>query len=267
MKIVILYSGGLDSFLMYKWANVYYPDADIKCIFYTHGHDSEQSELKSLPNFVEVRNIDWLDASHQPVSKKSDPFAGNIYIPGRNLIFGALAACQELADEIWMGTVVDEDNPQATDKNEKFRHDTSELLSYVLSPFIDDVKIKFPFVDASMTKLDCVLWALKHNVTKEELIHTTSCWHNINGTPCGECKQCLKRMLVFGITDITESYIVHPLNSSIQRKLICDYITAYLTNPDVNVDELNMVNMISQYFNQPLSDIQLQMRKLNETND
>ena len=249
MKIAILYSGGLDSFLMYHWANVHYPGAEVSCIFYAHGQDSEQAEIESLPDFVEVRTIDWLNDKIKPIAKKSDPFAGAIYIPGRNLIFSALVASQELADEVWMGTVWDEDNQQATDKNEKFRSEASDLISYVLSPFIDNVTIKFPFVENKMTKEDTVRWALEHNINVDDITATVSCWHQENDKPCGVCKQCLKRMFVFGLNGFSEDYEINPLDSSDQRELILKYVRS--TNDptiETNMDEDNMTDMIRRYF-------------------
>jgi 7-cyano-7-deazaguanine synthase in queuosine biosynthesis len=254
MKIVILYSGGLDSFLMYKWAKAYHPDATIKCLFYAHGQASEQAEIKSLPSFVEVRKIDWLNDKIKPVAKASDPFADAVYIPGRNLIFSALAASQELAEEIWMGTVWDEDNPEATDKNEPFRARTSSLLSYVLNPFIDSVTIRFPFVENEMTKETAVRWALSNGTPIDDIKATVSCWNQRYDKPCGKCKQCLKRLLVFGLNGFQEEYWeCNPLESQKQQQLILDYIHAYNYNDDndndtkTNADEDNMVDMLARY--------------------
>jgi len=248
MKIVILYSGGLDSLLMYHLAKQRHPNDEVKCVFYAHGQDAEEQELKSLPDFVEVRKIDWLGENIKPLAKKSDPFAGAIYIPGRNLVFSVLCACQEVADQIWMGTVWDEDNQQATDKNHIFRRKTSELLSYVLSPFVDNVTIRFPFVENQWTKEDAVAWALSSGISASEITSSVSCWHQHGDKPCGECKQCLKRMLVFGLNDIKEEYVVHPLDSEQQHNLILDYLDAFLTRSDLNVDELNVVDMLLRFF-------------------
>src|SRR5690625_80518 len=140
MKIVILYSGGLDSYIMKRYAELKYPNAELKFIYYKHGAESEEKEISLLPEYVEIRSIDWLGDKIRPKAKKEDPFAGAIYIPGRNLVFSVLAACQELPDEIWLGVLADENNEGATDKNSKFAGATSNLLSYVLSPFLDDIK-------------------------------------------------------------------------------------------------------------------------------
>jgi 7-cyano-7-deazaguanine synthase in queuosine biosynthesis len=257
MKIVILYSGGLDSFLLYHYAKVYYPDAEVKCLFFAHGQDAEQAELDSLPDFVTVRQIDWLGDEIKPIAKKSDPYAGAIYIPGRNLVFSVLAASQEIADEVWMGTVWDEDNPKGTDKNEYFRSNTSTLLTYVLSPFIHEVTVRFPFVEEEWTKEDCIEWALENGLTSEEIISSSvSCWHPINGKACGECKQCTKRMLSFELNGFEEEYVVHPTKSPRQQENMLQYLKDFV-DPDKrrqqNRDEQNVVDMLIRYFeNRPL---------------
>lgn len=245
--ISLLYSSGLDSLIMLCYAKVNYPYANIKCVYYKHGADSEDAEIARLPSFVEVRTIDWLGKNIKPVAKKDDPFAGAIYIPGRNLIFAALAACQDLPDEIWMGTLFDEDNPKGTDKNEKFRNDTSKLLSYVLSPFIDSVKVRFPFVDEKWTKVEAVAWALQNGLSAEELKSTVSCWHH-GEQPCGRCKQCFKRQLVFRLNDISEECLEDPIESDFGRELINGYLTATVIDGSVNADELNVSKMITRLY-------------------
>ena len=254
-RIVLLYSGGLDSFLLKKYANTYYKEAEIKCIYYKHGAESEEQEIKRLPGFVEVLSIDWLGRKRKPLPKKDDPFAGAIYIPGRNLVFSVLAACQELPDEIWMGTVFDEDNFKGTDKNKRFRVETSKLLSYVLSPFIGSVKIRFPFVEEKWTKNDCVYWALNNGVVKDEIIRTVSCWNQQDEKPCGVCKQCFKRHLVFLLNDIHQEHIKHPIKSNHGRKLLDMYIRIGLNKKvKKNRDEQNVFGMILKCYQKRLFD-------------
>ena len=242
MKIVILYSSGLDSRIMLHMAQVKHPDSEVKCIYYAHGADSEAEEIARLPSFVEVRRLDWLGEKIKPVAKKEDPFAGAIYIPGRNLILASLAACQELADEVWMGTLWDEDNPKGTDKNEKFRNDTSALLSYVLSPFLDGVKVRFPFVECGFSKQHSVKWALDAGLPAEEIRNTVSCWHH-TGKPCGRCKQCFKRQLVFRLNNLIEECIEDPLDSEYGYNLAKGYLDALVRNVG-NRDEVNVAGML-----------------------
>ena len=249
IKILILYSGGLDSFLLYQMAIREHGEENVTCVFFKHGQDSQDAEIAVLPDFVQVRELEWLDKNIKAVSKTEDPFGGAIYIPGRNLVFCVTAASQYLPHEIWMGTVVDEDNEHATDKNEQFRLMTEDLLEYVLSPFTGFIRIRFPFVEKNMTKLNAVNWALENGVSKSNIIKTTSCWHNKNGIPCGECKQCLKRHLVFTLAGMGEDYVVHPLESEKQQEVILKYLQTFVDKDYYsNADEENVVKMLVRYF-------------------
>lgn len=247
MKITVLYSGGLDSYILYEMAKKEYPEAEILGVYFQHGCESEEVEISSLPKFISIRKIDWLSETIKPLAKKSDPFASNIYIPGRNLVFSVLAACQDLPDEIWMGSMFDEDNEQGTDKNETFREMTSTLLSYVLSPFKDDVKLRFPFVEKKFSKKDSVRWALENGISKEELMSTTSCWHNKLGKACGKCKQCLKRVLVFELNGMYEEFEIYPMNDSEQLKRIEEYMKLYSTNSG-NIDETTVAELFLEWY-------------------
>lgn len=249
MKIVIAYSSGLDSRIMLHYAQKKYPDAEIKCIYYAHGADSEEQELSLLPEFVEVRRIDWLNDKIRPVAKKEDPFAGAIYIPGRNLVIATLAACQELADEVWMGTLYDEVNPKGTDKNDMFRYSASAAISYALSPFIDGVTVRFPFAEERWTKADAVQWALNNGMSKQEILDTTSCWHRVKGEkPCGRCKQCFKRQLVFRLNGLEEECKEDPLDSDFGFDLAYGYLRAVYEEHSNNADELNVVSMLTKLY-------------------
>lgn len=245
MKIVILYSGGLDSYLMKKYAEVKYPSAEVKCVYYKHGAPAEDAEVKNLPSYVEVRSVDWLGDAITPVSKKSDPFAGSVYIPGRNAVFSVLAACQELPDEVWLGALADECNEKGTDKNYKFLSLVNSLLSYTLSPFVDRIAVKFPFADNGWTKVDAVKWALENGVEANDLKTTVSCWVQDGDKPCGECKQCVKRFFVFALNGIVEDTAVPVLSSPKSLNLIQSYMDA--KGKTDNIDEKNMINMIEKY--------------------
>lgn len=243
-KICILFSSGLDSVIMRHYAKVKYPEAEVKCIYYKHGADAEDSEIKNLPSYVEVRTVDWLNEKCRPLVKASDPTAGPIYIPGRNLVFATLAACQELADEIWLGTLVDEAHPKATDKNEEFRTQASDTLSYVLSPFIDKVILRFPFVEEKWTKVESVRWALDNNLPKQEILDSVSCWYHANGQACGKCRMCFRRQLVFRLNGLEEECAVNPLSSPEALQMVKDYMTWYLVDKTSNSDETVLAKML-----------------------
>ena len=227
MKIVLLYSGGLDSFIMYRYAKKVYPEANIKCLYWNHYHNAANSEINFLPKFVEIRNVDWLNKVNGYYSKHGDP-SGPIYIPGRNLIFATLSACQVLPDEFWLGALLEEDHPGGTDKNKKFLTSTSKLLSYVLSPFHDSIKIRTPLVESNLTKFRAVEWALNNGITSNELMTTISCYQQEDSNqlqPCGNCKQCLRRHLIFYDLGFEESYMQDPILSIKNQTWINDLIS------------------------------------------
>lgn len=246
--IVICYSGGLDSLLMKKYAEFNYPDSKITTLFIDHGQEAVEQEMKALPEHVQIKKMDWLGEDIKPVAKKSMPLAGPIYIPGRNMVFAAMAAAFYCPNEIWMGVLFDEDNERATDKNTEFRQKMSATLGHVMSPFVEDCKLVFPFAQMGMTKFDAIAYCFaKGLVTKEELLATTSCWHN-TGKPCGKCLQCVKRALIFRNFGIYEEYAgISPLNKNngFSMKLMEGYLKT--VNPDF--EERMMCDLVEAYQN------------------
>ncbi len=210
MKIVILYSGGLDSFIMYHMAKVKFPDAEIQAIYFNHGQPVADKEIEGLPDFVEVRNIDWLNKEKTPVAQAGRR-EGAIMIPGRNLVFGTLIACQELPDEIWIGALKGETHEKGTDKNYMFLSHMNNTINYVLKPFKDNIEAKFPLADAGLDKLSAVQWGLENGLSDDDILSTRSC-HNGDTDACGQCIQCIKRWAVFGICGFSEDYDIHPLD-------------------------------------------------------
>ena len=150
-----------------------------------------------------------------------------------------------------MGTLFDEVKPCSTDKNEHFRQHTSDLLSYVLSPFIGGVKVRFPFVEEKWSKVHSIAWALAHGVTPEELKASVSCWFH-DGLPCGICMQCFRRYINFKLNGLEEQYRHHPLYHKRGKELL----RLFLTQTPKNSDEENTVRIIREVT--PLLDEPLQ---------
>jgi 7-cyano-7-deazaguanine synthase in queuosine biosynthesis len=225
-KIVVLYSGGLDSYILHHMAKVTEPDAEIQCIYWDHEHTAGTAEKHSLPDFVETRHCEWMSKVNGYFSKEGDP-SGPIYIPGRNLVFSVLTACQYMPDEIWLGALLEEDHPGGTDKNAEFLHKTSELLTYVLGPFTDSVKVRTPLVEHNLTKRDAVKWAIENGCTPEELMGTMSCYQQEDPyatVACGNCKQCLRRFAIFGSLGFEETYKQHPMMGEANRIWVTNLI-------------------------------------------
>lgn len=220
MNILILYSGGLDSLIMKRVAEVYYPDATVTCVFYNIGQQYAAKEIAALPDFVIQRDLPWLGHDFDgQVKSKEGSASGNIYIPGRNMLLATAAACMYLPDEIWMGALVGETHDNATDKNYKFLHKLNTTLEYVLQPFKRDILVRFPLADKGFSKLRAVKWALENGITQDQIRHSSSCLSGEDGN-CGKCVVCLRRWGIFKQLGFTENYNVDPVETRELQDLV-----------------------------------------------
>ena len=161
MKILILYSGGLDSKIMELYAKINHPNDEIKKVWFDIGQEYSEKEMKCLDSDVDIRKIDYLK-DFKCVGKEGNP-CGNIMIPGRNAVLALLGASIYLPDEIWLGALCGETHKEATDKNYEFLEKFNTFVNYVLSPYTKkEIKLRFPLADAGFGKLDSVKWALEN---------------------------------------------------------------------------------------------------------
>ena len=204
MKILILYSGGLDSKIMELYAKINHPNDEIKKVWFDIGQEYSEKEMKCLDSDVDIRKIDYLK-DFKCVGKEGNP-CGNIMIPGRNAVLALLGASIYLPDEIWLGALCGETHKEATDKNYEFLEKFNTFVNYVLSPYTKkEIKLRFPLADAGFGKLDSVKWALENGLTKEELLLTSSCLSGEKGN-CGVCIVCVGRWGIFTQLGIEEKY-------------------------------------------------------------
>lgn len=221
MKIVILYSGGLDSFILYHYAKAQGYD-DVTCVFFDIGQPYVAKELAALPDFVHVRRVDWL-TSDKDLHSKDNTSGGNIYIPARNATLASLAASIYCPDQVWLGGLKGEDHDRATDKNAKFANLMTQALGYAVSPFVSDFSVRFPFVEASMGKLEIVQWALLHGLSVSDLHKTSSCLSGEAGN-CGTCMVCVRRWGIFGQLGYPEKLNADPLSSKFAVDMLLDLL-------------------------------------------
>lgn len=221
-KILVLYSGGLDSFILYHYAKSLHQD--VTAVYYEHGQPAMEKELAVLPDFVIRKKVEWLDETNRPVPMKSKPNEGSIFIPGRNMVFITLAASQFLPDEIWMGSVANEVSAASTDKNETFCIKMEGLLNYVLQDFLrDDIRVRIPFVENAWGKAEAIKWALDNGISEQDIYNTPSCYDE--GDPCGVCIQCLRRWSIFGLLDMAgENYKSDPAKSEMLRQSLVEIL-------------------------------------------
>ncbi len=217
MRICILYSGGLDSAIMKRYAEVTYPNAEIDLLYVDLGHDYAYKEKAVLPNNVELLPL-TLPSAASPVGKTGSN-SGNIIIPGRNLLLAVVGACMKQPDQIWLGALMGEIHAGSTDKNTTFRDKLNDVLAYVFSPFANVPQVVFPFVDQNWGKLEITKWALENGFTQDELMSTSSCLSGQEGK-CQNCVVCMRRWGIFLQLGFSEEY-ANPLFSDPEAVKMC----------------------------------------------
>lgn len=235
-KIVILYSGGLDSFIMKKLAES--KGYETTLVHFDIGQGYSEKEMNAIHNSgydVEIRKVDWL-RPQQELSGKQENNSGNIFIPGRNLILSSLAASIYLPNAVWMGGLKGEDHAKATDKNKTFIDKTNDTWSYVYSPFQIVPKLVFPLVDENWGKFEAVEWLYKNNhATKEEILSTSSCLSDSAEKNCGHCVVCCRRKYIFIQLGFSEEYAQDPLTGTDNLKMIIEMLKTPEDKPDDEV--------------------------------
>ena len=228
MKIVILYSGGLDSKIMEKWAKVHNPDDEIIKVYYNIGAEYNWKEIQTLEDDVIKFDMPWF-AGHQSLVGKHGSLSGNIFIPGRNLAMACLAACQFLPDEIWLGALLGEMHQDSTDKNWGFANVANSTFEYVLSGFGKSPKIRFPLAEAGFGKLEATRWGVENGLT-DEILQSSSCLSGEVGN-CGKCVVCLRRAGIFHQLGLDEPYNVYPFNAPKNIPIVLEMLDGELGLP------------------------------------
>lgn len=203
-RIVILYSGGLDSKIMAEYAARTEPDAEVVKVYYDIGAEYCWKEMNALEGDVFVHHMDWF---YTNTKVKDGSSSGSIFIPGRNLALATLAACQYLPDEIWLGALLGEMHADSTDKNNTFRDLANDTFAYVLQGW-KKPKIVFPLAEAGFGKFEATKWAFDNGL-KDMILGSSSCLNGESGA-CGRCVVCARRAGIFMQLGISEKYNVDP---------------------------------------------------------
>lgn len=181
MSNVLLYSGGMDSYIVDK---MFKPDIKL---FFKIGTKNNDAEYEFVKDRDDVTIIDL------PIAKYEQP-EYNYYLPLRNLHFVNIAA--HYGDVIYMGT---EKLATHKDSNALFMEKASDLLNYLLeedktrsskitmiAPFItmDKTEILAKFVESGGDLDECY----KKSV---------SCYTPIDGHECLNCSSCWSKFTAF----------------------------------------------------------------------
>lgn len=197
-NLAIMYSGGLDSFIMNAYARASNRFDHITCVHVQFGQEYSKKEYEAItregPWFpkVEIIKIDGL----MPIIARR---LSNQIIPSRNVMLAVIGSM--IADTVWLGVLDGEQLGKEHDKSDRFFQDTQSLLSFTNEFFQPTTTIETPF--RHLSKGETIEWALAHGIPKEILFETTSCYHPYE-LKCQKCLTCVKRAMAFMTNGIIE---------------------------------------------------------------
>lgn len=181
MKKVLLYSGGMDSWLIDKLWN---PDIKIYVNMNTPYSEQEMSRLDTDVNVVNFHQL-------------SNYMLPNSIIPLRNLYLYMIAANEtEFEDvQICIGAL---NGDRINDKSQLFSQMATEILQYLYQPQQSQpgrtIEAVMPFKDMSKREL-CELYISKGGTLKEIKEQSFTCYQPINGKECLSCKACFRKAI------------------------------------------------------------------------
>lgn len=187
MKKVLLYSGGMDSWLIDK---IWKPDLKVYVNMHTRYSEEEIAKIKAQRDDVEI--VDF------PLGQWERPDA---IIPLRNLYL-TMVICNITGSEdvdICLGATAGD---RVLDKSYDFVNKANDLLNYLYQPqwWIPEgkkVRVNIDFKDK--TKEDLLgLYLAQGGDLDEAFNHSFSCYDPTpDGKPCWSCKPCFRKFVAF----------------------------------------------------------------------
>lgn len=179
MKKVLLYSGGMDSYIINR---LWKPDVKL---FIDYGTEQTAEERKRLPKDVIIKEIDLSQYIEND---------GINTIPLRNLLFANIAV--NYGDIIAIGGVKDDLH---YDKTKRFARRTTRLFNSVLSREKSKRKVKIVVPYRDFTKKELVqLYIARGGSIGKLQTESWSCHRPKGNKACGECIPCIKKEKIIG---------------------------------------------------------------------
>ena len=174
MKKVLLYSGGLDSWLIDKlWK------PDVKVYVNIHGAYNAE-EIKRLPKDVVVVDFPFLADKELP----------NKFVPLRNLYF--LMIGSHYGDVVCLGATAGDWGNK--DKTPGFLAEAEKMLAYLWSDKKCNKKVSVEQGFVNVSKAELIKRYLAQGGTLEEIRGSTfSCYTPVDGHECMECYPCFRK--------------------------------------------------------------------------
>lgn len=178
-KKVLLYSGGMDSWLIDK---LWKPDVKL---FVKIGTNNNKEELKRLPKDVIIRELPLADQEFPEM---------NFYVPLRNLLLVELASYY--GDIICLGAM---NEPRANDNTLEFAQKTEDILNFLWKYRHPErnIKVVLPFVDKTKSEL-LQMYINAGGDIEEAFSESFSCFTpTADGKECGTCISCISKREAF----------------------------------------------------------------------
>ena len=189
-NMVLLYSGGLDSYIAWEWLK------RPKTIYGAIGHRYQDYELhaisKTIPNTLVDHSLN-LKCWEEPDAN----------IPMRNALLLMTAAQQfKHLNPLDLVLVVQRGEMTIPDRTQGFFSSMGTLLTnlneriiWVTSPFFH------------LTKTQMVEWYVQSGFPVDALLKTRSCFNGNRYKPCGACGACFRRWVAFTNNGIEEEHV------------------------------------------------------------
>ena len=178
MKKVLLYSGGMDSWLIDK---IWKPDIKLYIDMNTR---YSKEEIKKLPKDVIIEKLDLGKFERE-----------DSIIPLRNLFLVMLAS--NYGNEVCLGATAGD---RVLDKSLEFGKKTSNLLTYLYQKqhWTEERKIKINLDYKSFTKTQLIKKYIEQGGNIEEAVKESfSCYYPIDSKECWNCKPCFRKYVSF----------------------------------------------------------------------
>jgi len=206
MKTILLVSGGLDSYIAYKYLEE--NNCKLLPLFIDYKGLYTSKELKHAKELFPDLIIDnSLDLSGQELTPKAFIKNRNAYFVLVGSKYGHIIAMGGLKDDN-----VGDKSPLAFLKMQELLNEINPDIYKVFSPFW------------RMTKSEIIEWYIQSGNHIEVLLKTTSCYHPTE-LYCGECPSCFRKYCAF--FDNGLGYLLPGFNNLALVKKYVETITFY----------------------------------------
>ena len=189
MKIIILFSGGVDSLLCYHLAKE--AGHNITLLHMVYEHPARVEELRAVQRLAQgaykvTQDLNLWSSELNNFQYQETGAPGPRVIVARNQVFlshGVNAAAFFGAKEVWFGANAD-DFEHYLDCRPDF------ITAFNALGFMWGVTVKAPLIDMTKPEIMTALRRRLKSDTSSRLEHAWSCYTPRSGRPCGSCDSC-----------------------------------------------------------------------------